>query len=201
VARTSVVWREGEWLNPPASSEFIDDGLVISPDAGSDFWQLTSYGFSHDSGHALMTTFLNGSAMPDCAMEVTFLGNFAHQFDQAGLLLRVTPTRWIKAGVEHSDGSLQLGAVVTSERSDWSLQPLREWGDRPVTIRASVSAGAATIRARCGDGAWQLVRVAPLHVAEGEVLRGGPFACAPSKAGLTVRFTRWETDAPDSSLH
>jgi regulation of enolase protein 1 (concanavalin A-like superfamily) len=201
MARTSVVWREAEWINPPMSFEFVDDGLVISPDAGSDFWQLTSYGFSHDSGHAVATTFLPEGALPDSAMEVTFQGNFAHQFDQAGLLLRVTPTRWIKAGVELSDGSLQLGAVVTSERSDWSLQPVPDWRGRPVTIRASVSAGAATIRARCGDSAWQLVRVAPLCMAEGEVLRGGPFACAPTNAGLTVRFTRWETDVPDSSLH
>ena len=201
MAGIPVAWREAEWLNPPTSSELVRDGMVISPDAGSDFWQLTAYGFSHDSGHALTTTLPPGNATAGSAMEVTFEGSFANQFDQAGLLLRVTPTRWIKAGVELSEGALQLGAVVTSGRSDWSLQPIPDWLGGSITIRASVSAGSATIRAHGGDGGWRLVRVAPFQVSEGDVVRGGPYACAPTRAGLRVHFTRWVTDAPDSSLH
>ena len=66
--------------------------------------------------------------MPDgTAAEVCFVVDYGEQFDQAGLLVRADAHSWIKAGVEVSDGELQVGAVVTREASDWSLGPVPHW--------------------------------------------------------------------------
>ena len=52
-----------------------------------------------------------------------FRGEFAAQYDQAGLMLRVDESHWIKAGIELADGRLWLSVVVTNGVSDWSQQP------------------------------------------------------------------------------
>jgi regulation of enolase protein 1 (concanavalin A-like superfamily) len=91
------------------------------------------------------------------------------------------------------------GAVVTRGVSDWSVAPVPDWAGREVTVRASRSGDALTVRARAAGSPWRLVRVAPLDV-DAEVL-AGPFCCAPTRAGLRVRFTSVAVTAADASLH
>ena len=123
----------------------------------------------------------------------------AEEFDQAGLFLRASATLWTKAGIEFADGVLNLGAVVTYERADWSSAPVPDWGGRRATIRASRSGDAVTLRARVDDGPLRFVRLLPLDPQV--ALEAGPYLCAPTLAGLTVRFRRWELTDPDASLH
>ena len=139
-------WGHHGWLNPPPHVARDGDDLLVTAAEGSDFWRTTSYGFVHDTGHALLTDF------PDrTAAEVTFVADFSAQFDQAGLLVRADAEQWVKAGVELSDGVLQLGAVVTRGVSDWSVAPVPEWLGQTVTVRASREGDALTVRARSGD--------------------------------------------------
>ena len=132
-------------------------------------------------------------------MEVDVAIDLSEQFDQAGLFLRHDDEHWIKTGLEYSDGILQAGAVVTWPNSDWSVAPVPAWNGHVVTVRASRTGDAVTIRARRGDEAWQLLRVIPAP-ADAE-LTGGPYVCAPTRAGLVVRFLEWRLMAPDVSLH
>ncbi|WP_235830845.1 DUF1349 domain-containing protein [Arthrobacter cheniae] len=134
----------------------------------------------------------------DIAIEVSFLLNYAEQFDQAGIYLHVSESVWIKAGVEVSDGIPQVGAVVTHGVSDWSVAPVPEWINREVTVRLSRAGNVVTIRARAGDEPFQLIRVAPLN--ETASAEADPFCASPTRAHLTTTFTRWvETDA-DATL-
>jgi regulation of enolase protein 1 (concanavalin A-like superfamily) len=174
--------------------EIDDDGMRVTAVEESDAWRITSYGFIHDTEHALLVPFEQNSAM-----EVAFLLDFEAQFDQAGIFVKVDDTTWIKTGVERSDGEDSLGAVVTRGMSDWSLSPIPGWHGRLVTIRASRSGDALTIRARVDDEAWRLVRVAPLDPEA--TVTAGPLCCAPSRADLTVHFTSWRIVEADESLH
>ena len=183
----------GTWLNPPVRVREDGDDLLVEARESSDFWRVTSYGFVHDDGHALLRPFPDGSAM-----EVTFTLDYDRQFDQAGVLVRGDEEHWVKAGVEVSDGVPQLGAVVTDRRSDWSVAPVPAWPGRDVTVRASRTGDALTVRARADGDSWQLVRVAPLPPGD---LRAGPFCCAPTRAGLVVRFRSAVLVAADASLH
>jgi regulation of enolase protein 1 (concanavalin A-like superfamily) len=221
-------WPQSRWLNPPESADVVTAAevvtsaaevvtsaaevvtsaaevvtaaaevaggeLIVTARARSDFWRTTSYGFVHDDGHALLTDFPAGTAV-----EVTFLADLTEQFDQAGLMVRADERNWIKAGVEFSDGLPQLGAVVTREVSDWSCAPVPEWAGREVTIRASRARDAVTIRARCEQGAWLMIRLAPLDPEA--VVSAGPVICAPTRAGLRVRFTRFVIGPADEALH
>jgi regulation of enolase protein 1 (concanavalin A-like superfamily) len=190
---TDIPWTTGTWTTEPAAVDVADDGLRVTAVEGSDAWRLTSYGFVHDTEHALVAPFSQ-----DTAMEVSFVLDFAAQFDQAGLFVSVDPETWVKAGVELSDGEQSLGAVVTRGQSDWSLSPV-DWTGRTVTIRASRSGDALTVRARVDAEPWRLVRVAPL--APDAAASAGPFCCAPSRADLTVHFTSWRSTEADASLH
>ncbi len=191
---TDIDWNSGSWTTEPARVVVADDGMRVTAVEGSDAWRITSYGFVHDTEHALLTSFDQ-----DTAMEVSFLLDFSAQFDQAGIFVRVDGSTWIKAGVERSDGEDSLGAVVTRGVSDWSLSPVPGWRGRLVTIRASRSGDALTLRARVDDEPWHLVRVAPLD--PDAAVTAGPLCCSPSRADLTVHFTAWRTGPADTGLH
>ncbi|CAH0179768.1 DUF1349 domain-containing protein [Microbacterium foliorum] len=191
---TDIDWRTGTWTTPPVRQEIRPDGLFVTAHEGSDAWRITSYGFIHDSEHALLRTF-----PPESAIEVTFRSDFSAQFDQAGLFIRADAETWIKSGIERSDDVDSLGAVATRGSSDWSLAPVAEWHGRLVTIRASRSGDAVTLRARVEEEPWRLVRVTPLD--PDAVVSAGPFCCAPTRSGLTVQFTSWRATDPDESLH
>ncbi|MEZ5086304.1 MAG: DUF1349 domain-containing protein [Tessaracoccus sp.] len=190
----AIPWSAGRWTHSPAA--VVEDGtdLLVTAAEGSDAWRLTSYGFIHDNEHALVVPFPGESAM-----EVEFTAAFSEQFDQAGIFVRASSERWVKAGVEFADGRPQVGAVVTDGYSDWSLAPVPQWVGRRVLVRISRSGNALTIRARMDDEPLQLVRVVPFPTdLDAEA---GPLVCAPSRAGLVVPLHTWRLTEPDARLH
>lgn len=184
------------WTNPPYRQYGADGEIQIQSLEGSDFWRHTLYGFTRDSGHALLAPIRE-----EGSLEVTFSGNFAHLYDQAGLIIRTDERNWIKAGIEITDGAPHLGAVVTKGCSDWSMAPVPGWEVGPVSIRASWSAGSVTLRARRAAGdPWQTFRVVPFDV-ESMLTTAGIFVCSPESGGLTVTFTRIHSGPADTGIH
>jgi hypothetical protein len=99
--------------------------------------------------------------LPDgSAMEVSFVRP-APSSSTMRAVAACQPQHWVKAGVEHVDGHLNVGAVVTDQVSDWSTWPI-DWSDRETWVRASRLGDAVTVRAHGGDARWQLVRLAPI---------------------------------------
>lgn len=189
-----IAWSEGRWTTPPAALASDGEALLVTAVESSDAWRTTAYGFVHDTEHALIAPLRVGTAM-----EVSFTGDFASEFDQAGAFVRVSDEEWIKAGVEFADGALQLGAVVTHRFSDWSVAPVPEWAGTRITVRVSRAGDAVTVRARSGEGPFRLVRVA--HLDPEAQAEAGPLVCAPTRAGLTVRFDSWTIGPADTALH
>jgi regulation of enolase protein 1 (concanavalin A-like superfamily) len=175
------------WHNPPLSQNIQGEHLRLKSKAGSDFWQRTLYGFSRDSGHALL------APIPaEGSLEVDFHGNFTQLYDQAGLMLRTDDGHWIKAGVEVSDSRLHLASVVTNGRSDWAMgeAPWLHQSGTVISIRASWSGNAVTVRAlNRSVNCWETMRVAPFEV-HPEKSQAGLFVCSPEAEGLEVVFTR-----------
>lgn len=186
-------WTDGTWTHEPAAVTADGPDLLVTAVEGSDAWRHTSYGFVHDTEHGLLAEYSRGTAV-----EVSFTAAFEAQFDQAGLLVRAGDEDWIKAGVEYADGVPQVGAVVTHGSSDWSVAPVPDWLGRRVTVRASWAGDAVTIRARVDTEPWRLVRVAPWNP---PTSHAGPMVCAPTRAGLTVRFHGWDVTGADAGLH
>lgn len=185
----------GTWTRPPLSLHSTPSGdLIVGAEEGSDAWRITSYGFIHDSAHALVAP-----VEAPRALEVVFTVDYSEQFDQAGLFIESGPEEWLKAGVEFADGAPQLGAVVTRGMSDWSVAPRPDLAGRKVRLRASWAGDAVTLRAGVDGQPLSLLRVAPWTPTA--PVRAGLFCCAPTRAGLEVVFHECGFVDADASLH
>lgn len=189
-----IGWDTAVWLNEPPGVRIDGRDLLVTTARNSDFWRTTSYGFETDTGHALLAPFPG-----DTAVEVAFVAAFEEMYDQAGVMVRVDPRTWLKAGIEMTEGVPHLSAVMTDGRSDWSLAPVPEWTGQTVLVRVSRSGDALTVRARAGREPWRTVRLAPLPPSAPAM--AGPFCCSPQRAGLNVRFTRFAIGPADAGLH
>ena len=88
---------ELKWHCEPAkwSIRRVDQVLRICPDAKTDFWQRTHYGFEADTGH-----FLYVRTSGDFVVTTKVTTHPRSQYDQAGLMVRLSPACWIKTSVE-----------------------------------------------------------------------------------------------------
>jgi len=189
-----VDFRSGQWLNAPATSEVSEHSLTITTDQNTDFWRETHYGFTRDTGH-----FLGVATGDGFTATVRIQGEFRSLYDQAGLMVRIDEKRWVKTGVEFTDGQAFLSTVVTNGKSDWSVsQPFKELED--FYIRVTLSNGAMRIQASRDGRFWPLLRLAPFPAAS--TYQVGPTACTPERSGLVVRFSEFEiTPATTKDLH
>jgi len=177
-------FQHGQWLNRPARFSITDDALHVTTDARTDFWRETHYGFIHDSGH------LYGVEVSDgFTAQVRVRARFEQLYDQAGIMVRLDAERWLKAGLEFSDGQAMLSSVRTDGRSDWATgvytgDPADFW------LRVSVAQGVLRLQVSPDGAQWPLVRLCPFPAAERYLV--GPMCCTPERAGLQVTFSDWE---------
>ena len=106
------------WFNPPEHWGLENGRLWIQPEV-TDFWSRTHYGFIFDNGH-----FLKYLTSRDFILRTGIRFTPRNQYDQAGLMIRISPDCWLKTSVEYEDETLsRLGVVVTNfGYSDWSTQ-------------------------------------------------------------------------------
>lgn len=178
------------WLNPPPHAETGADGtLTVRSAAPTDFWQKTHYGFEADSGH-----FLHAAVAGDFVMTVHLRFRARHQYDQAGLMVRLSPACWIKTSVEHEpDGPNRLGAVVTNHGfSDWSTQDVPLSLDA-LWLRLRREAADYLVEWRADESQrWTQLRLARLLEDDGaRAVPAGIYCCSPKAAGFEVVFDRY----------
>ncbi len=190
----NIDFRRGEWLNRPATSEVSEHSLTMTTEQKTDFWRETHYGFTRDTGHFLGITTADGFTAT-----IRIQGEFRSLYDQAGLMVRIDEKRWVKTGVEYTDGQAFLSTVVTDGKSDWSVsQPFEALED--FYIRVTLANGALRIQASRDGSFWPLLRLAPFPVAD--TYQVGPTACTPERSGLVVRFSEFAIDpATSKDLH
>nr|WP_315400453.1 DUF1349 domain-containing protein [uncultured Duganella sp.] len=159
--------------------------LRVHPDAGTDFWQRTHYGFQVDNGH-----FLHLRAGGDFVLTTKVTSRPAHQYDQAGLMVRLSPGCWLKTSVEFEpDGDNRLGVVVTNGHySDWSTQPLAKDIDT-VWLRVRAEDNDCIVESSLDGAQWTQMRMAHLHQRAGaDAVDCGLYACSPKQAGFEAGF-------------
>lgn len=181
------------WLNePPRWRVDPAAGLLrVEPAAATDFWQRTHYGFRADSGH-----FLCRDVAGDFVLTALVRFKPAHQYDQAGVMVRVSESCWLKSSVEcEPHGPARLGAVVTNfGYSDWSTQDVAP-GPGELWLRLRREADDYVVDAS-GDGrSWAQIRMAHLHEGRGLAVACGVYACSPKAAGFVAEFTHFSIDA------
>lgn len=170
------------WHCPPARWESTGP-LVLWPDARTDFWQRTHYGFTADNGHFLYT-----EVEQDFVLTAEIQMDPRHRYDQAGLMVRVGPECWIKTSVEFEpDEPAWLGAVVTNHGwSDWSTQPF-SGALRAYRLRIHRSGQDYRIEWSPDGESWSQLRIAHLGSVSAAVACG-IYACSPTEAGMRAEF-------------
>jgi uncharacterized protein len=183
------------WLNPPPSHSFEGNAVHVVTGAETDFWRETFYDFRRDSGHFLYTPIAG-----DFTAEVTVDGRYEALYDQAGLMMRLSESNWIKVGVEYTDGEPYFSTVVTNDTSDWSLTGIKV-GDEGVRIRVTKTGEAIRVQYLDITGQqWKPARLAYFPpVASVDV---GVMCCSPKGGGFEVTFRDFTVGAPISrELH
>lgn len=170
-----------QWVNEPRSWS-DQGGLTVTADPDTDFWRTTHYGYDRDSGHVLGVPVAG-----DFTLVTSFTADYAAQYDQAGVALRVDERNWVKAGVELVDGEFQISTVVTRDFSDWSVLGVGQV-DR-VSIAAVREGDTVTVSYGLGDAEpATMLRLA--YFPPGVSTLAGVMTAAPTGPGFTTRFDR-----------
>jgi regulation of enolase protein 1 (concanavalin A-like superfamily) len=178
-----------QWLNEPASWQRTDDVLQVNADPGTDFWRVTGYGYIRDSGHVYGEVVAG-----DLDVAVRVRGNYATQYDQAGIMLRADERTWLKTGVEFFEGRRRLSTVLTLGLSSWAVADLPEGADE-LSLRVSRRNDAVEIRYTTDGGTPELAAL--VFMPPDRELLAGAMCAAPDGPGFSVSFHELRIAARD----
>ena len=176
------------WYNEPPSWDEHHGALTVKAGPKTDFWRKTHYGFIRDNGH-----FFYRTVSGDFVAEVKVSGQYQALYDQAGLMLRLDDTTWIKCGVEYVDGVQHVSAVVTRDFSDWSVIPLAQ---NPPTfwLRVTRKKEAVEVHYSLDGTVYHMLRLA--YLTEQAAVQVGPMCAAPDGDGFTTVFENFVVREP-----
>jgi regulation of enolase protein 1 (concanavalin A-like superfamily) len=169
-----------KWLNEPKHWQADEQSSCMSVDAGTDFWRITHYGFIRDSGHFYFTE-VDG----DFEVTVKVTGQYKELYHQAGLMVRLDDTTWIKTGIEFVDGEQKVSAVVTREFSDWSVAPAEE-SSTSIWLKLLRKADFVQVEYSFDGANYLLLRIAYFPAQLN--VQVGLMAAAPGREGFDVVF-------------
>lgn len=167
------------WLNEPEKWNALTDGLSIKAEAKTDFWRKT-----HDNGVRHNGHYYYDVVSGDFTARVKIAGDFVSQYDQAGLMVRIDGSTWLKCGIEWMDGKQFASAVVTRDYSDWSIvsipNPPSMW------IECERKATTFTVRYSLDGITYETIRQTFLTDASEQQV--GMMLASPTGDGFDVRF-------------
>ena len=168
-----------QWLNEPAQWAAENSRVTLTADARTDFWRKTHDGGIRDSGHFYFDTVAG-----DFTAQVKMTGEYRSQYDQAGLMVRVDETTWLKCGIEFLEGRQHASAVVTRECSDWSLTPI----PNPTSLWILCERRGATFSVRYSLDGNEYEPLRQAFLSQQHSLQVGMMIAAPKGNGFTVLF-------------
>lgn len=103
----------------------------------------------------------------------------------------VSPTQWVKTGIEYDAGALWNGAVVCNPYSDWSLARRRASDSARFRVQCApnelkVFLGADMIREVKWFGPPEV------HAQRAQKVFVGVMACSPNEGGADVSWANFE---------
>lgn len=174
-------WR---WFNEPDQWSQTEDGLRLFTTPKTDYWRETHYGFTVDDG-----PFAYLERGGEFEVKARLIGDYQCRFDQMGLMLRIDEQNWIKTGIEFVDNRINISAVVTREKSDWSIMTVDEiWPF--VWIKIVRRVDAVEIFYSRDDETYPMIRLA--HFPSNRGVKVGLYAASPDGEGFDATFTDFQ---------
>jgi regulation of enolase protein 1 (concanavalin A-like superfamily) len=175
---------EMHWLNQPKKFSGNAKKLTFTVEPGTDFWQVTHYGFKRDNG-----PFNYVEVDGDFEVSVKVTGSYNELFHQAGLMIRIDEKNWIKTGIEFVDGKQNVSAVVTRNVSDWSVIT-RNDSPKSVWLKLLRKGDYAEIKYSFDGKNYEMLRLA--YFPPNVKVQVGMVAAAPGKLSFPVTFENFE---------
>lgn len=178
-----------------AQQQVLKAPFKLAAPAGSDIWKKPP---STDDWSAT-TTLSHSTPLPLTSFNsarVSFKATWTEQFDQAGILLVLTPKgapsdspqrRWIKCGLEKFSGEPRISFVGCDRFADWSVHPVGADATGPVSVELRRE------KSPTGDALWAYELLSngerrPFrectwlwHQEEGTDVRVAAYCCRPAK--------------------
>jgi len=168
------------WTNEPPAWQHDGSRITVTAGPKTDFWRKTHYGFIRDNGH-----FYGETVSGDFVAEVKVSGQYRELYDQAGLMVRLDETTWMKCGIEYVEGVQHVSAVVTRDFSDWSVVPLPH-NPPSIWLRVTRHGDALEVHYSLDGSSYQMLRLA--HLSLEPALAVGVMCAAPDGDGFAVTF-------------
>jgi uncharacterized protein len=179
-----------QWFNQPKIWNRENDSMTMFVTPKTDFWRITHYGFTVDDG-----PFLYETVGGEFEVKVKITGHFQTRFDQMGLMLRIDEKTWIKTGIEFVNEKINISAVVTNEKSDWSVI---ETNSKPKYLWFKVirRLDAVEIFYSYDDLTYTMMRLT--YFPDNKPVMVGMTAASPDGDGFNALFEHFEiTHLPD----
>jgi uncharacterized protein len=179
-----------QWFNQPKIWNRENDSMKMFVTPKTDFWRITHYGFTVDDG-----PFLYETVGGEFEVKVKITGDFQTRFDQMGLMLRIDEKTWIKTGIEFVNEKINISAVVTNEKSDWSVI---ETNSKPKYLWFKVirRLDAVEIFYSYDDLTYTMMRLT--YFPDNKPVMVGMTAASPDGDGFNALFEHFEiTHLPD----
>lgn len=177
-----------QWLNPPPAWNESAGSVTVTTAPRTDFWRVTHYGFTRDSGHFYYQTITG-----DFTAQARIVGHYQDLYDQAGLMIRYDERTWIKCGIEYVHGIQNASAVITREFSDWSVTPLPH-NPPAIWLRVRREGGAVEVHYSLDGAAFTLLRLG--YLSEAETLQVGLMCASPDGGGFSAEFQDFSVTQP-----
>jgi uncharacterized protein len=173
-----------QWLNKPKVWSFEKNILKMFVTPKTDFWRKTHYGFTVDDG-----PFFYEMISGEFEVKVKITGDYKVRFDQMGLMVRIDEQNWIKTGIEFVEEKINLSAVVTIDKSDWSVIELPTNSDF-VWIKVIKKLDAVEISYSTDNSKFNMMRLA--YFPENKQMMVGMTAASPDGEGFNALFEEFE---------
>lgn len=169
-------------MNEPARWSLNGSELTLATEGSTDFWRVTGEGDDaiRDNGH-LFGEVIAG----EFDLSVDVHGQFADQYDHAGVMVRVDERQWFKAGIELLDGKPRYSTVVTFGYSNWMITDLPETFDH-LSLRITNRGNAVEVHRSLDGGPLEFS--AHLFMPPGRTKFAGVMSAAPKGSGFDVTF-------------
>lgn len=169
-----------EWYNEPPVWNEQGDRITVISGAKTDFWRHTHYGFVRDNGH-----FFRQQISGDFTVNVKLSGEYRDLYDQAGVMVRLDESKWLKCGIEFVDGVQQVSAVVTRDYSDWSVVPLPQ---NPAHLWLRVTRQNTAVVVQYSEDGKEYTMLRMAYLTSVASLSVGVMCASPEGNGFAVTF-------------
>lgn len=176
-----------KWFNEPERWSDDDGQITVHADPQTDFWRVTGYGYVRDNGH------IYGEALTsDFDLSVVVRAEYAKQYDQAGVAIRIDESHWLKTGVEYFDGRRRFSTVVTAGNSSWMMGALP---DDFAILNLSLARRGDSVEIRSSTDQNEAELAAVVYVEPGVSAFTGVMCASPEGDGFEATFSGFELRA------